>query len=206
MSVYYSLVYFHLQYAIICWGNSSKTIKHKLQAKQNRILKTLRNKFGTKTRLKPLYEQLQILNIDEIYKLEVAQFIAKVNLNKLPVFCSNQSTIFRTLSSIHTYSIRSVSSKSFYVQRTSLVKTNQLLKISGVKIWNSLPRHIRDKVLTSRDKTSSKIRKLCFLKSRTCLSAKSFFTGVYIEMNVYLFVFAYLILFFSFHFFSSFFF
>ena len=166
MSVYYSLVYSHLQYAAICWGNSSKTIKHKLQVKQTRIIKTLCNKFGTKTRLKPLYEQLQVLNIDEIYKLEVA----KVNLNKLPVFCSNQSTIFRTLSSIHTYSTRrSVSSKSFYVQRTSLIKTNQSLKISGVKIWNSitLPRHIRDKVLTSSDKTSSKILKLYFLKSRT---------------------------------------
>ena len=159
-------MYSHLQYAIICWGNSSKTIKHKLQVKQNRIIKTLCNKFGTKTRLKPLYEQLQVLNIDEIYKLEVAKFMAKVNLNKLPVFCSNQSTIFRTLSSIHTYSTQSVSSKSFYVQRTSLVKTNQSLKISGVKIWNSLPGHIRDKVLTSSDKTSSRILKLYFLKSR----------------------------------------
>ena len=142
MSVYYSLGYSYLQYAIICWGNSSKVIKHKLQVKQNRIIKTLFNKFGTKTTLKPLYKQLQVLNIDEIYKLEVAKFMAKVNLNKLPVFCSNQSTIFRTLFSFHTYSTRSVSSKSFYVQRTSLVKSNQSLKISGVEIWNSLPRHI----------------------------------------------------------------
>ena len=93
MSVYCSLVYSHLQFAIICWGNSSETIKNKLQVKQNRIIKTLCNKFGTKTRLKPLYEQLQVLNIDEIYKLNVAKFMAKVNLNKLPVFCSNQSTI-----------------------------------------------------------------------------------------------------------------
>ena len=40
MSKYYSLVYSHLQYAIICWENSSKTIKHKVQVKQNRIIKT----------------------------------------------------------------------------------------------------------------------------------------------------------------------
>ena len=167
--MYYSLVYSHLQYAIICWGNSFKTFKHKLHVKQNRIIKTLCDKFGTKTRSKPLYEQLQVLNIDEIYKLKVAKFMAKMYFNKLPVFCSNQSTIFRTLSSIYTYSTRSVSSKSFYVQRTSLVKTNQSLKIFGVKIWNGLPEHIRDKVLTSSDKTSSKILKLYFLKSRTCL-------------------------------------
>ena len=77
MSVYYNLVFSHLQYAIICWGNSSKTIKHKLQVKQNRIIKALCNKFGTKTRLKPLYEQLQVLNIDEIYKVEVAKLWQK---------------------------------------------------------------------------------------------------------------------------------
>ena len=94
MSVYYSLVYSHLQNAIICLENSSKTIKHKLQVKQNRIIKTLCNKFGTRTKLKPLYELLQVLNIYEIYKLEVAKFMAKVNLNKLPVFCGNQLTIF----------------------------------------------------------------------------------------------------------------
>ena len=66
MSVNNSLVYSHLQYVIICWGNSSKTIKHKLQVKQNRIIKTLCNKFGKKTRLKPMYEQLQVQNIHEI--------------------------------------------------------------------------------------------------------------------------------------------
>ena len=76
---------------------------------------------------------------------------------------------FVETSDIHTYSTRSVLSKSFYVQRTSLVKSNQSLKISGVKVWNSLPGHIRDKVFTSSDKTSSKILKLYFLKSRTCL-------------------------------------
>ena len=115
--------------------------------------------YGTKTRLKPLYVQLQVLNIDEVYKLKVAKFMAKVSLNKLPVFCGNQLTIFRTLPSIHTYSTQIASSTNFYVQKTLLIKTNQSLKISGVKIWNSFPRHITDKVLTFRDKTSSKIIK-----------------------------------------------
>ena len=90
--------------------------------------------------------------------------MAKVNLDKLPLIFGNQITIFRTLSSIHTYLTRSASSKNFYVRITSLVKTNQSLEISGVKIWNSLARHTRDK-----DKTSSKILKLYFLRSHACL-------------------------------------
>ena len=62
-TVYHSLEYSHLQYAIICWGNCFKIIKRKLQVKQNRIIKTLFNKFGAKTRLKPLYQQLQVLKL-----------------------------------------------------------------------------------------------------------------------------------------------
>ena len=103
MSVCYSLVYSYLQYVIICWENVSKVIKHKLQVKQNCIIKPLCYKFRTKIRLKSSYEQLQVLNIDEIYKLKVAKFMAKVNLNKVPVFCSNQITSFRTLFSLHMY-------------------------------------------------------------------------------------------------------
>ena len=61
-TVYHSLEYSHLQYAIISWGNCFKIIKRKLQVKQNRIIKTLCDKFGAKTRLKPLYQQLQVLN------------------------------------------------------------------------------------------------------------------------------------------------
>ena len=64
------LVYSPLQSAIIYWEIFFKTTKNKLQVKQNHIMKTLCNKFGTKTQLKPLYEQLQVLNIDGYYKLE----------------------------------------------------------------------------------------------------------------------------------------
>ena len=96
------------------------------------------------------------------------------NQADLVVTSSPKILTFRTLSSIHTYSTRSASSKKFYVQRTSLVKANQSLKISCAIIWNSLPRHIRDKVLTFSDKTSIKILKLYFLKSRTCLLGQTF--------------------------------
>ena len=121
-----------------------------------------------KNRLKPLYDKLQLLNINGIYKLEVAKFMAKVSLNILPVFSSDQTTIFRTLSSIHTYPTRSALSNKFYMQRTFLAKSNQSLKVSGVNIWNKLPKQLRDKVLTSSFKTSSKILKTYFLQSCLC--------------------------------------
>ena len=59
--VYYSLVYSHLQYAIICGGSTYKSYIHKLQVKHNHIVKILSSKLGKKTRLKPLFKKLNFL-------------------------------------------------------------------------------------------------------------------------------------------------
>ena len=45
-----------------------QTFKHKLQVNLNRIIKTFMQQIWTKNyTTKTLYEQLQVLNIDEIY-------------------------------------------------------------------------------------------------------------------------------------------
>ena len=55
LAVYYSLVYSHLVYGIICWGNTTKMSLSKLQVKQNRIIKLICNNSYQRTKLKPLY-------------------------------------------------------------------------------------------------------------------------------------------------------
>ena len=49
LSIYYSLAYSHLQYAIICWGTANNSLIKSLQVKQNHLVKILCNKFGRKT-------------------------------------------------------------------------------------------------------------------------------------------------------------
>jgi len=70
ISVYYCIVNSHLMYAIIAWENSTKTIMRKLQVKQNLIVKIICNKLGRKTRLLLLYKSLNLLKIENIYKLD----------------------------------------------------------------------------------------------------------------------------------------
>ena len=114
LSVYYSLTYSHLQYAIICRENASKTIVNRLQVKQNHIVKILCNNFGWKTRPEPLYNELQILNINGIYKREIAKFMAKVSSNTLS---EDFSKDFTALISVHKCSTRSTLSNKFYVEK-----------------------------------------------------------------------------------------
>ena len=163
LAVYYSLVYSHLVYGIICWGNTTKTSLSKLQVKQNRIIKLICNNSYQRTKLKTLYEKLQALNIKGIYSLEVAKFMVKVHLNKLPKLSYEYLIDFKKCSSMHLYSTRNAVSSNFYVQRTSLAKTNQSLRVSGVKIWNALPECNKEKTITSSGNVSSKVLKKYFL-------------------------------------------
>ena len=86
MPVY--LMHFHLHYGIILWRNTTKSISPKFQTKQNRIVKLICNKSAKRTRLKPIYDKLYMLNIRGMYKLELAKFMVKEYLHKLPMLCS----------------------------------------------------------------------------------------------------------------------
>ena len=63
------------------------------------------NKLERKTRLKPLYDELQILKINGIYKLEIAKFIATVSSNN--TLSEDFLRSFTALTSVHKYSTRS---------------------------------------------------------------------------------------------------
>ena len=55
--VYYSLVYSHLQNAIMNGENFAKPCTHKIQVTQNRIVKILCKRFGRKNRLLSQYKK-----------------------------------------------------------------------------------------------------------------------------------------------------
>ena len=51
---------------------------------QNPLVKSITGKFQQKTKLKPLYEQLKFLKVEQIFNLEVAKFMRKLHRNQLP--------------------------------------------------------------------------------------------------------------------------
>ena len=73
-----------MQYALLCWENASTKVLNKVQVRQNRLVKTIINSFRLKTRLKPLFQQLNFLNIDSIFEKEVAKFMSKMHNNQIP--------------------------------------------------------------------------------------------------------------------------
>ena len=84
--LYYSLVYSRVQYGIILWGSTFKSILRELEVRLNNrpIVRTITGnwKFDHVT---PLFKQLKLLKLhDDIYQLELGKFMYQLNWNKLP--------------------------------------------------------------------------------------------------------------------------
>ena len=88
LQLYHTLVHSLLLYGIIIWGNTFPTYMQKLNALKNRAIKAIS---GTHFRnaVNPIYVQQKILQIDDLYKLEVAKMVFCCIHNKAPSFLLN---------------------------------------------------------------------------------------------------------------------
>jgi len=73
-SVYYSLTYSHLQYAIGVWGGAGKTALNRLNLLHNKVLRAMAYS-SYKSRVSQLYKNLNFLKINDIYILEIDKFM-----------------------------------------------------------------------------------------------------------------------------------
>ena len=153
-TLYYSLVYSHLIYAIEVWGSANETHLNKILILQKKIVRLI--SFSDKRQPNysflpsdPLFFKLEIHKIQDIFKLNISKFIFKC-LNKwTPV---NFHSWYQLTSSMNKYNTRSkfVNIENFVPTRTLFVPTARttnyglkLIKVSGPKIWNSLPPLLR---------------------------------------------------------------
>ena len=166
ISIYYSLVYSHLNYGIQAWGSASSTDLEKiltLQKKAVRIMSGVQyfqiygQPPGPLPSSEPLFNNLKILKIDDIYKLNIANFVY-ATLNKDSPILFHNWFIYSHL--VHEHNTRASAaiiqhehfdvgyvepSKSLHAQRPNLVKYGcRLIQVFGPVLWNSFPDSIKE--------------------------------------------------------------
>ena len=163
-TLYYSLVYPHLMYAIEIWGSAVNTHLNNILLLQKRIVRMIyyldkRQPDYSFPSADPLFKELGFLKVHDLFKLKIAKFIYNC-LNKLVP--TNFHSWFKLTSQTHNHNTRSK-----FIDIDNLITSNNLfiptsrtthyglksLKVHGPKIWNSIPPLIRAK-------TSPK----CFIK------------------------------------------
>ena len=138
MLMYYSLIYSQLQYCITSWGSAIKTVLKPIKVIQNRVVRMItRSHFRTHS--SPLYNQLNILKLEDIYKFKLSKLIH--NNFSDPNFGQKNSLV--NLKQIHRHCTRHSEMSNFFIPkvRTNLGKTT--ISFAGSRIWTEVPKELK---------------------------------------------------------------
>lgn len=137
--LYYSLIYPHLIYGLIIWGNTYKTNTKALTILQKKALRIMTfSKFDEHTN--PIFIHLSILKFPDLITFQTAFFMYQFKNGLLP---SGFDDFFTPVSHIHNYNTRLASKSSYHLPsiRTNYGKFNA--RFFGPKVWNSIDNSIK---------------------------------------------------------------
>ena len=136
--IYNSLILPHLYYAILAWGFYNTRI-FKLQKRAVRII--CKEKYNAHT--DPLFKNLTLLKVQDIFMLQCAKFYYKYKHGNIPLYFSN---FFTRNSDIHSYQTR---------RRNELrpinfnnINTRNCIRFHIPNLINNLPENVKSKIDT----------------------------------------------------------
>ena len=138
--VYYILVYSHLQYCINSWGSASETTLHPLKIIQKRNINII---IGSKYRAhaKLLFHHLQCLKSNDIYKLEMAKLMHRINNDMISSTTAND---FQLISQCHDHGTRLRNNRNYCLPRVRTKLYQNMTISSGTNIWNGINKQLKE--------------------------------------------------------------
>ena len=129
-TVYYSLIYSHLQCCISTWGVASAGVLDPLYKLQKRIIRII-TKSPYKAHTTSLFKKLNMLKINDICKLEIAKKMFCLNINPNRRLTLNIKGIHET----DPYNTRHSSKQNYFLPRKRTKAGKKSISFIGSKIW-----------------------------------------------------------------------
>ena len=137
-TLYNSLILPHLNYGILTWG----TKPGRLQKLQKWAIRTITNsKYNSHT--EPLFKQLRLLKISDLYYISALKFHFKFQRSMLPNYFRN---IFSFNQSTHNYNTRN--RNVTHISQANTASASMSIRYNIPKIIQEVPNCILDKVAT----------------------------------------------------------
>jgi len=136
LTLYHSLIYPHLSYGIVVWGSVSEQKLNSLFVKQKRAVRIITSsKYNTPS--SPLFLELNILKLSDIYKLQVLQIVYKFTNKLYSTSVVDFFSCFNFTSVLKYHNTRCTTlnlNKS--IARTEV--RNLTIAFAGPRLWNQL--------------------------------------------------------------------
>ena len=136
-TLYCTLVLPYLNYSIIIWGDTCKSYLDKLIKLQKWAIRTVSNSHY-RSHSGPLFAKNNLLNITDMYTLELGVFMYKFSIDDLPMAFRDY---FTERSNIHKYQTRH--SDHYNLTRNKKSFSDHCIRTSGPILWNSLPKTLK---------------------------------------------------------------
>ena len=144
-TIYNSILQPNLQYSIITWGNAKFKDLEPIILKQKKAVRFV-SKSKYNAHCDPLFSQLNILKLQDLFQVSVSSFVSKFLHNQLP---DSFNEIFQPLQSSRVKQLRS--------QIPKLKSLERFPNVSFPKIFNKLDENIRN--CTSFKSTKKRMKK-----------------------------------------------
>ena len=138
LTLYHSLILPYLNYGILAWGNTHQVLLNRLLLLQKKSLRIISNS-PIRTSTDPLFYDNKILKINDLYHLQLGQFMYNYNNNLLP---HTFDSMFPKNQSFHKYPTRQSDEFHLPLLRTLLAQNTFIY--TGPKFWNSIEKEIKD--------------------------------------------------------------
>ena len=159
-TLYYSIIYPHLTYCIEVWGNTSKSYLSSLFKMQKKVIRIIKQ-VGYREHTDPLFAELKLLKLPDIYTLQVMTFVFKYIKGMLPLLFEN---FFLKNSQVSTRITRN--SHKLYLPKFRTMMYKGSIRYQGVKDWNEKIDFVDDRCSIHSFKKQIK----SFLLQQTCKS------------------------------------
>ncbi len=159
--MYYSIIYPFLIYAAPIWGNTNSTFLNALYVLQKKFVRiitfnrTTYTHDGPPSHSLPLFKELKILTINDIFKLEIIKFVYDSLNNNNPTQLNN----FFNYPTTHYNTLSKRDKKLKIPQVRTTTYGLKSIKYSGAIIWNDIPFTIRT-TSTSRKNLITKVKSI----------------------------------------------
>ena len=135
--LYYSLLYPYLDYGIVLWGSAGRNYINRLATLQKKAVRTIvRANYNDHTA--PIYKALNLIKIDDMYKLQLGKFMYQVNNNNLPLPIMS---LFTSNAEVHDHFPRQRNNLHFRHRRTA--HANKSVTYMGPTVWQDIPQIIK---------------------------------------------------------------
>ena len=132
-TIYYALIYSRIKYGITVYGTACKNQIAKIQTLQNRLLKVLLTR-GYRYSTNSLHNELEVLKVTDIAKVNSLTFVYNYFNNKLPNIFDNYFTVFNE---VHRINTRGSKNQIIIINMHNSNNGGSTMKVRGAKLWNN---------------------------------------------------------------------